>query len=228
MKYPNIIRGTFVNRPNRFIANIEVENNLCVCHVKNTGRCTGLLYEGCEVYVQDKRSENRKTGFDLISVRKGDRIINIDSQIPNQLAFDYVKNGGLGFIPEDIRREVTYKDSRFDIYAKKLDGTKCFIEVKGVTKENDNVVCFPDAPSARAVKHVNELVDAMENGYESYILFVIQMENVIKFVPDYEIDPLFSQTLIEANKKGVRVLAVDSLVKSDEIIINNQVPVDLS
>ena len=172
MKYENIKKAKFINRPNRFIAHIEIDGKEEVAHVKNTGRCKELLTEGATVYVSESDNPERKTRYDLVKVIKGDRLINMDSQAPNKIFHEWVKKGNLFKNITLIKPESKYKNSRFDFYIE-ADGKKIFVEVKGVTLEDKGVVRFPDAPTERGVKHINELISALEDGYEAYIAFVI-------------------------------------------------------
>ena len=226
MKYERIKKGIFLQRPNRFIARVIIDGEEETVHVKNTGRCAELLVEGAEVYVQESDNPDRKTKWDLIAVRKGRRLINMDSQIPNQAVRDWIEEGHL--IPELTRicPEYTYGSSRIDLYAEAGD-RKLLIEVKGVTLEENGVVRFPDAPSERAVKHVKELEEAVRKGYEAYIFFVIQMKGVRYFTPNTDTHPEFAQALQEASMAGVKVVARDCDVTEDSIQIADEVPVVL-
>lgn len=226
MKYPNkIVPGRFLARPNRFIAHIEIGGKTEVCHVKNTGRCRELLPEGAKVYCADCLSPARKTRYDLIAVQKGKRMINMDSQAPNAVALEWLKSGGLGEI-SNIKPETTFGDSRFDFSFMK-DGKLCFLEVKGVTLEHDGVCAFPDAPTQRGVKHLNELKRLCSEGYGAYVLFVIQMEDVKHLHPNDVTDPAFGKALREAAAAGVEVLAYDCTVTPDSVILKAPVPVQL-
>ncbi|MBR3599778.1 MAG: DNA/RNA nuclease SfsA [Lachnospiraceae bacterium] len=230
MKYKNIVEGKFISRPNRFIAHVEIEGVEHVVHVKNTGRCRELLQPGATVYLEKSDNPARKTLYDLVSVKKGKRIVNMDSQLPNGLVEEWLRESDeareiLGDITF-IKREKTYGKSRFDIYVEAGD-RKIFIEVKGVTLENDNVVSFPDAPTERGIKHLNELVDALEAGYETYVFFVIQMEGVDYFTPAWDKHKAFGDALVNAHNMGVNVLAYDCKVSEDEVRINEAVMVQL-
>ena len=225
MHYSNMIKGRFLSRPNRFIAHIEIAGQLQVCHVKNTGRCRELLPPGARVWCQKSSNPNRKTQFDLISVQKGDRLINMDSQAPNAAAKEWLLAGGLGKI-EDLRPETTYKDSRFDFSFRK-DGKLCFLEVKGVTLENDGVCAFPDAPTTRGARHLRELAEAAKEGYGAYVLFVIQMADVVCIHPNDATDPAFGQALRDAAAAGVQVLAMDCAVTESTMDIRLPVLVKL-
>ena len=177
MRYENITEGIFLKRPNRFIAHVEIDKRVEVCHVKNTGRCRELLVPGTPVFLEKSSNPNRKTQYDLIAVKKGNRLINMDSQIPNKVVEEWLLKGNLFGEGAVVKREVTYGNSRFDLYIETPD-KKCFMEIKGVTLEEDGVVRFPDAPTQRGVKHVKELCRCIEDGYQAYIMFVIQMEDV--------------------------------------------------
>ena len=226
MQYKNIVPGVFLNRPNRFIAHIEIGGRQEICHVKNTGRCRELLPAGARIFCQRSDNPNRKTKYDLITVKKGHRLINMDSQAPNIAAGEWLAAGGLGTI-ESLRAEVTHGASRFDFSFTK-DGKPCFLEVKGVTLENDGVCAFPDAPTARGVKHLQGLTQAATEGFGAYVLFVIQMENVKYLHPNDATDPAFSQALRTAAAAGVQVLAMDCRVTEDSMTIQNPVEVRLS
>lgn len=220
-----IIQGIFRKRPNRFIAHIEINGTTEVCHVKNTGRCRELLPEGRVVYCAECLSPTRKTRYDLIAVQKGNRIINMDSQAPNAAVYEWLKQGGLGYA-EDIKPETTFGDSRFDFSFKK-DGKLCFLEVKGVTLENNGVCAFPDAPTERGAKHLKELSRLAKEGYETYAMFVIQMEQVKYLHPNDKTDPEFGKALRKATEAGVKIIAYDCKVTPDSMIIHNPVPIKL-
>ncbi len=228
MKYQNIRPGTFLERSNRFIAKVEIDGQPETVHVKNTGRLAELFVPGALVYVQEMPdAPGRKTRWDLIAVKKGDQLINVDSQAPNAVVKEWLKEGGL--FPDLTRLcpEYTWGDSRFDFYLETADGRKIFLEVKGVTLEDDGVVLFPDAPSERAVKHVQGLERALQEGYEAYILFVIQMENARYFTPNTKAQPVFAETLKNASDTGVKVLAFDCEVGPDTLQIKEEIPVVL-
>lgn len=225
MRYENMIPGTFLSRPNRFIAHVEINGQEEICHVKNTGRCRELLIPGAKVWCQASNNPNRKTKFDLIAVKKGDRLINIDSQAPNAAAKEWLLAGGLGKI-EDLRPETFFRDSRFD-FSFTLNGKKCFLEVKGVTLEDDGVCAFPDAPTERGAKHLRELTEAAKNGYGAYVLFVIQMADVKYLRPHDETDPAFGVALRQAAENGVTVLAMDCAITENTMDIRLPVLVRL-
>lgn len=227
MRYKETEKAVFLKRPNRFIAEVEIQGKRETVHVKNTGRCKELLIPGTEVILEKSGNPNRKTKYDLICVNKQGRLINMDSQIPNKAAEEWIRKGGL--FPEEvsIRPEKKYGNSRFDLYVKS-PVRRAFVEVKGVTLEEDNVVRFPDAPTVRGIKHVEELIHCMEEGYEAYLLLVIQMKGVKKFMPNWDTQPEFGQTLIKAEKAGVKIIARDCLVTEDTIEIQEEVPVDLT
>lgn len=225
MKYKNMVPGIFRARPNRFIAHVEIDGQPEVVHVKNTGRCRELLPVGAEVWCEVSDNPNRKTKFDLITVRKGHRLINMDSQAPNKAAGEWLLVGGLGEI-QNLKAETFHEDSRFDFSFEK-DGHKCFLEVKGVTLENDGVCAFPDAPTERGAKHLKGLCKLAREGYGAYVLFVIQMGDVKYLHPNDVTDPKFGAALREAAANGVQVLAVDCHVTEDIMEIRNPVPVKL-
>ncbi len=225
MKYENMTPGTFLVRPNRFIAHVEIGGQTEVVHVKNTGRCRELLPAGTQVWCQKSDNPNRKTKYDLITVCKGHRLINMDSQAPNQAAKEWLLAGGLGPV-ENLRAESVHGDSRFD-FSFFLDGKQCFLEVKGVTLENGGVCAFPDAPTERGAKHLRGLTEAAKNGYGAYVLFVIQMADVQYLHPNDVTDPAFGAALREAAANGVRILAVDCTVTVDEMMIKDFVEVKL-
>ena len=225
MRYENMVQGEFLSRPNRFIAHIRIRGTEEVCHVKNTGRCRELLTPGATVWCQEWDNPNRKTKFDLIAVQKGDRCINMDSQAPNAAAKQWLLSGGLGEISE-LRGEYTHGDSRFDFSFMK-EGKRCFLEVKGVTLENDGVCAFPDAPTERGVKHLHGLTQAVKDGYGAFVLFVIQMPDVKYLRPNEATDPVFAQALREAAEAGVTVLAMDCAVTPDTMEIRLPVLVRL-
>lgn len=223
MKYKNVVKGTFIERPNRFIAKVDIDGNIHTVHVKNTGRCKELLIKGATVYLAKSDNRERKTLYDLIAVEKKREnkeplLINMDSQVPNVVAEEFLIKGNLFSENAIIKREVTYKNSRFDLYIED-NGRKAFLEVKGVTLESDGIAMFPDAPTIRGVKHINELVSAIADGYEAYILFVIQMKGVKLFKPNAKMHKEFADVLSFAKKNGVKVLAVDSIVTKDSIEI---------
>lgn len=225
MQYTNMIPGNFLARPNRFIAHVEIDGQKEIVHVKNTGRCRELLPPGAEVWCHRSDNPSRKTKYDLITVRKGSRLINMDSQAPNLAAKEWLAAGGLGEINK-LRAETKQGDSRFDFSFIK-GGRQCFLEVKGVTLEADGVCAFPDAPTERGVKHLRGLTEAVKEGYGGYVLFVIQMTDVKFLHPNDATDPEFGKALREAAANGVEVLAVDCRVTVDEMTISSFVPVIL-
>ena len=225
MRYEKMVAGIFRSRPNRFIAHIEIGGKEEVCHVKNTGRCRELLVPGCRVWCLDAGSPTRKTRYDLIAVQKGQRLINMDSQAPNAAAKEWLLAGGLGEISE-LKPESSWGDSRFDFSFVK-DGKRCFLEVKGVTLENDGVCAFPDAPTVRGAKHLRELTELARQGCGAYVLFVIQMEDVKYLHPNDTTDPDFGLALRQAAGAGVQVLAVTCKVTPDTMVISGAVEVTL-
>jgi len=225
MKYPDMVSGTFLSRPNRFIAKILIDGREETVHVKNTGRCRELLPAGAQVWCQRAANPNRKTKFDLITVRKGERLINMDSQAPNTAAGEWLRSGGLGEI-ENLKTEAFHGDSRFD-FAFQKDGRQCFLEVKGVTLENNGVCAFPDAPTERGAKHLRGLAQAARDGFGAYVLFVIQMGHVKYLHPNDVTDPAFGTALREAAAAGVQILAIDCAVTEDSMILRSSVPICL-
>ena len=226
MFYDDIIVGNFISRPNRFIAKVNIKGKEKTVHVKNTGRCKELLKDNTIVFCQHFNSKNRKTDYDLISVYKGDRLINMDSQAPNRVIHELLLSGKLFNDVEIIKPEFKYKNSRFDFYVI-TKSKKIFIEVKGVTLEDNGVVLFPDAPTQRGLKHINELIEAKKDGYESYIIFVVQMENVKYFTPNMKTHPEFGEALRNAKKNGVNIICYDCKVTENTLEINNQVDIKL-
>ena len=226
MKYTKIKAGVFLERPNRFIAKVLIDGKIETVHVKNTGRCRELLVPEAKVYLFVSDNPNRKTKYDLIAVEKvtdrGIILVNMDSQVPNDVVAEWLPKSKLFSLNAVIKREVKFGNSRFDFYVE--DGErKAFVEVKGVTLENDGVVSFPDAPTERGVKHINELVACLEQGFEAYIIFVVQMKGVVNFEPNAEHHKEFADTLNSAREKGVKVLVYDCLVTPDSIEIDKQI-----
>ena len=225
MKYGKMVKGIFLSRPNRFIAKIAIDGEEQTVHVKNTGRCRELLPVGAQVYCAVSANPARKTKYDLITVRKGHRLINMDSQAPNAAVKEWLLAGGLGQI-EDLRPETVHGGSRFDFSFTKEE-KPCFLEVKGVTLEHDGICAFPDAPTDRGARHLRELRHAVAEGYECYVLFVIQMEDVQFLHPNDATDPAFVKALREAAEAGVQILAMDCAVTEDSMIIQKKVEVRL-
>lgn len=225
MHYDNVISGIFLARPNRFIAHVQIDGQTQICHVKNTGRCRELLPQGAQVFCQRSDNPTRKTKYDLIAVRKGSRIINMDSQAPNAAAREWLLSGGLGEI-SNLKAECTHGDSRFD-FSFIRNGRQCFLEVKGVTLETDGVCAFPDAPTGRGTKHLKGLIRAVQEGCDAFVLFVIQMSDVKYLRPNDTTDPVFGTVLREAAASGVTVLAMDCAVTEDSMTIRLPVLVKL-
>ena len=223
MKYGKMVPGKFLTRPNRFIAHVEIEGKQEVCHVKNTGRCRELLPPGAQVWCEVAGNPARKTKFDLITVKKGHRLINMDSQAPNAAVKERLSAGGLGAV-ENLRPETVHGGSRFD-FSFTLEGRPCLLEVKGVTLETDGVCAFPDAPTERGARHLRELAQAAREGYGAYVLFVIQMSDVQFLHPNDATDPEFGLALREAATAGVQVMAMDCRVEIDGMTIGKPVEV---
>lgn len=234
MKYEKIVTAKFISRPNRFVAQVLLNGEEVSVHVKNTGRCRELLVPGSVVYLEDfsYRQGKRKLLYDLVAVRKGDLLINMDSQAPNKVVMEALKNGSINLPGMSdftvIHPEKVYGDSRFDFYIEDKNGEKGFVEVKGVTLENEGIASFPDAPTERGVKHIKELVSAMENGYHSYVLFVIQISEIKMFTPNDATHMEFGDALRYAAEKGVHILAYECAVTHDSLEITKAVPIELN
>lgn len=230
MIYRKIVEGIFLKRPNRFIGHVLVNGKEEIVHVKNTGRCKELLIEGAKVLLEDNTDNpNRKTKYSLISVWKGDMLINIDSQVPNLVVYDALKNGEIdGFNDlKHIKREVTFGNSRYDIYFESSK-EKGFIEVKGVTLENNQVASFPDAPTERGTKHVLEMIEASKKGYSGIIFFLIQMKGPREFRLNWDMDPNFSKAVKLASENNIKIMAYDSIVSHEGIKIGKAIDIDLN
>ena len=232
MKYDKVVSGRFISRPNRFVAYVEISGMTEMVHVKNTGRCRELLVPEYRVWLAEASGSSRKTRYDLIAVEKSDSsgcitLINMDSQAPNTAAAEWLEKGRLFSENAVIRREVKWGSSRFDFFIE--DGERrAFLEVKGVTLEDDGAAMFPDAPTERGVKHLGELVECVRNGYEAYVLFVVQMKGVTEFRPNVRTHPAFAEALNKAHDAGVRVLAMDCIVTPDSMIIDSEVSIRLN
>lgn len=233
MKYNNIISAKFISRPNRFVANVKIDGKETAVHVKNTGRCRELLLPDSTVYLEDftNNPRNRKLMYDLIAVEKGNLLINMDSQAPNKVVREALENGIIR-LPEMesltlIRPETVYCDSRFDFYIEDKNGQEGFIEVKGVTLENDGIASFPDAPTERGIKHINELIKAKNVGYSTYIIFVVQMSGMKYLIPNDTTHKAFGDALRLANLCGVHVLAYECAVEPDLLNISGKINVKL-
>ncbi|MCD8050309.1 MAG: DNA/RNA nuclease SfsA [Clostridiales bacterium] len=226
MRYKNVKKATFLSRPNRFIAQVLLDGEETTVHVKNTGRCRELLTPGATVYLAAAENPNRKTAYDLIAVEKGTLLINMDAQAPNQVFREWAEIGG--FLPDltRIRPEYRYKDSRFDFYLEQGD-QKRLVEVKGVTLEENGVVHFPDAPTERGVKHLEGLTAALEDGFETWVCFVVQLSPARYLEPNDRTHPAFGEALRRASAAGVHVLAVSCRVEPDSLEISAPVPVYL-
>lgn len=228
MKYKNVISATFIERPNRFIAICDIDGETVKAHVRNTGRCRELLISGVKVYLEISDQEKRKTGYTLIAVEKGDRLVNIDSIAPNKVVLEALKNGQMQLLNSEnttlIKTEKRYYDSRFDFYLE-TSSKKTFIEVKGVTLEDNNVALFPDAPTERGIKHIRELVKAVYEGYEAYIVFIVQMRGVSSFSPNIKTHPEFGFELRKAFEAGVHVICFDCYIGNDNILLGDPIPV---
>ena len=225
MRYEKMVPGRFLRRDNRFVAQVEISGSQETVHVKNTGRCRELLTPGAQVWCALSDNPSRKTKYDLITVRKGGYLINMDSQAPNAAAKEWLERGGLG-PAELVKPEQKFGQSRFDFYLER-QGKGMYLEVKGVTLEEGGVCRFPDAPTERGAKHLRELIAAKEAGFDAGVLFVIQMRPVRWLEPNDATDPAFGKALREAAAAGVQVLAVDCLVTEDTMEIGDAVEVRL-
>lgn len=235
MKYKKVCQGKFIERPNRFIANVEIDGKIFRAHVKNTGRCRELLVPGANMFLEDfeGRMGTRKLRYSLVGVLKetegGNRIVNMDSQAPNKVVKEALESGKLRFASMGhaayVKSEYSYGDSRLDFYVKDAGGREALVEVKGVTLENQGTAMFPDAPTERGVKHIKELIKAAGDGYAACIIFVIQMKGVRFFMPNDNTHAAFGEALREAQKSGVEILAYDCIATEDSLVLDK--PVDL-
>lgn len=225
MKYGYVADAVFLQRPNRFIAQVLLNGQEETVHVKNTGRCKELLVPGAKVYLEKGKNPARKTAWDLIAVEKGNRLINMDSQLPNKVAEEWLAQGGFGHFSQ-LLREQTWGASRLDFCLKDSHRIK-YVEVKGVTLEEGGKVYFPDAPTARGTKHLEELTRIRREGMEAAVLFVVQMDGVTAFSPNDATDPAFSDALRRAKDAGVEIAAIDCLVRPEEVTPGQRVPVVL-
>lgn len=226
MKYNNIIQGLFISRPNRFIAKVNIDGEEQTVHVKNTGRCRELLKENAVVFLEKSSNPNRKTQYDLISVYKGDILINMDSQSPNKVVGEWLAEGGFLKNPTLIKPEAAYGNSRLDFYLEN-ENEKAYLEVKGVTLEVDGIARFPDAPTERGRKHLSELIKAKQNGYRAAAVFVIQMKGCKRFEPNDKTDPAFAQELKRAAENGVEIIALDCRVTQNSIMIDKEIEISV-
>lgn len=232
--YPDVQLAYFLNRPNRFIAEcrIAATNELVIVHVKNTGRCKELLLPNSEVALSYQPSPKRKTSYDLIAVKKAEQWINIDSQIPNYLAEQAILNQTI-CLPNlegnicRVKREQRYRNSKFDLFVETDLGEKAFVEVKGMTLENQQLGAFPDAPTIRGLKHVTELIEALEEGYKSYILFIIQFPLVKKATIHKQMQPALAEEIARGEKTGLQVLSYNCQVTPATIQVDKEIPFDL-
>ena len=225
MRYERIRTGTFLLRKNRFIAEVEMDGRVVDCHVKNTGRCRELFIPGVKAILQESNNPNRKTRFDLIAVYKNIQLLNVDSQVTNTVVEEWVKESGYFRDLKLVQREVSYGKSRFDIYVEYGEDKRAFIEVKGVTLEENGIARFPDAPTLRGVKHVEELITCMKDGYEAYLFFVVQMKHISHVEPNWKTHPEFGYALQKAVSAGVHLLAYDCLMTEDSIQVDQPLPV---
>ncbi len=223
MKYKNITLGIFLERSNRFVGTVEINGEAQTVHIKNTGRCKELLVPGTQVVLAVSDNPSRKTKYDLIAVYKqGTLLINMDSQLPNDLVAEWLPKSGIFSANAVYSREVTYGNSRFDLCVKDEENT-AFIEVKGVTLEENGYCRFPDAPTQRGLKHIKELTLCVNRGYKAYIIFVAQFYGAKSVSPNYDTHPEFGNALKDAITNGVNVIAVDCKVFPDEVYINKEI-----
>lgn len=230
MNYSSVHSCVFLRRPNRFIAHCLLEGREIICHVKNTGRCKELLVPGCTVYVQHQPSPTRKTQYDLIAVEKGDLLINMDSSAPNKLFLEALRQNQVPLEPlrnlTHIQAEKTYHTSRFDFYVEKGD-VHSYGELKGVTLEQDGLVLFPDAPTERGVRHIHSLIEAKKEGYDAYLIFIVQMSQARLMRPNMETHPAFGQAMALARDAGVSIHAFTCQVTPDSLSLSHEIPVEL-
>lgn len=228
MEYKNIIPAKFIERPNRFVAYCEINGKVEKCHVKNTGRCKELLIKGTTVYLEESDNPERKTKFSLVSVENLRQIINIDSQSPNKVVYEALEKGftpfGVTGKVKNFKKEVTFQNSRFDIFLE-TEHEQGFIEIKGVTLKHNKIAMFPDAPTERGTKHVLELIEAKRQGYFASVFFLLQMTNCSVVTPNHYTDPKFANAIHLAKKAGVIVQAYDSVITPNSITIGEKVPV---
>lgn len=231
MKYNKIEKGFFVDRPNRFIAHVKLKDRVETVHVKNTGRCKELLQSGCVVYLEKSDNPNRKTEYDLVAVEKKrngkeDLLINMDSQAPNEVVAEWLEQTCPFGKDAVVRREVTCGKSRFDFYIETVEKT-WYLEVKGCTLETDGVAYFPDAPTERGIKHIQELTQLSQKGIGAVILFVVQMKEMKEFRPNDETHPAFGEALRAAKRAGVKIMAIDCIVTENSLQMDEEIPVIL-
>ncbi len=224
MKYQNIVKGKFINRPNRFIANVEINGIEQICHVKNTGRCKELLIPNATVYLEKSNNSNRKTMYDLVTVKKGNLMINMDSQAPNKIFKEWAENSGYFENLLTLKSEVRIGNSRLDFYLETAE-YKAYAEIKGVTLEEMGIVKFPDAPTQRGIKHLQELSETVQSGYKAFAVFIVQMEQAEYFTPNNATHPEFGTALKEARQNGVEIIAITCRVTPDSVTPLNQIPV---
>ena len=223
MKYDRVCTGTFLSRPNRFIAKVDLDGTVETVHVKNTGRCKEILVPGTKVVLYDSQNPARKTRYDLIAAYKGDLLINIDSQAPNAAFGEFLRNSGIFGDDVHVYPEHTHGDSRFDFYVEAGE-RRIFVEVKGVTLEKDGICMFPDAPTERGLKHLNGLERCMQEGYEAYIALVVQMKGMRAFTPNYDTHAEFGDTMERVHGNGVGIMVYDCLVTEDSMTVDSPLP----
>jgi len=222
MEYRPLVEGRFIRRLNRFVAEVDINGMVEKVHVKNTGRCRELFIEGVKVFLEPSDNPNRKTKYSLVSLYKGEHLINIDSQVPNQVVFESLLAGELKEVQNVTfaKREVTYGKSRFDIYYETAT-SKGFIEVKGVTLEEYDLAMFPDAPTVRGARHVEELTKGLEEGYVNFVCFLIQMDYVKSFRPHHERDLTLANNVYNGKDKGLGVMVYNCHVTESGISLKD-------
>lgn len=223
MIYGKTVTGTFLSRPNRFIAEVEIDDEVQRVHVKNTGRCREILLPGTKVVLEDSENPSRKTRYDLVAAYKGTNLINIDSQAPNRAFAEFIPRSGLFGEDPAVYPEHTHEDSRFDFYIESGE-RRIFVEVKGVTREFDGVCMFPDAPTERGLKHLRGLERCVDEGYEAFVALIVQMKGMKEFVPDYAIHREFGEEMERAEASGVGVLVYDCVVDEDSMTVDAPLP----
>ena len=224
MEYENVSQAIFIDRPSRFIAKVELNGVVVDAHIKNTGRCKEILVPGACVHVALAKNPDRATKYDLICVTKEDRLINIDSQAPNRVFFEYLQSGQFIDGITHIKPEFKHGASRFDFYVEARE-RKVLIEVKGVTLEKDGIASFPDAPTDRGIKHLNHLANSIKDGFEAHVVFIIKMQDITHFEPNNAIQPEFAQAVKNTQTQGVKIHAYDCLVTPTTLNINKPVKV---
>ena len=224
MNYPSTVTASFISRPNRFIATVQLDGSIETVHVKNTGRCRELLIPGAKVVLALSDNPARRTRYDLIGVYSRGMLLNMDSQAPNAAAREYLAK----LYPDAvIKAEYRHGDSRLDFYIEQENKKPVFVEIKGVTLFDGDTAMFPDAPTERGVKHIRHLISCVENGADALMLFIVQMKGVSRLIPNDATHPQFGAALRDAAKAGVRIMAVDCIVTEDSMTADKEIIVEL-